>query len=263
MQLRLGVVVSLAFGAILNATPGAGALALVCAESGSTCNGAQARFQATGQFTSGDVFSATSSTPALSAISGYGYVLAWTDYTPADPTALGNLLASYYDLGGKHLTIATYSFSNPWAMSGAVMSGNYAALTNVGSNGAVTGNIVTTVSDPIFSGINMSSVLFFHNTNYTHPGLAPGATLLATDGAGVNMIARSANGVIAANLFPGDQSPSNAAFYSLLAATLTNGTGGPAPATTAGAPAIGPFAGLLLVAGMMAVAVYSLRRQSA
>jgi len=253
-----------AFGVTLGATPGPGALALVCAEGASlNCNGALARMQATGQFSSVDVFDTTTSTPTLSALSGYGFVLAWTDYTPASPTTLGNVLASYYDLGGKRLTIATYSFSNPWAISGTVMTGAYSALTNLGTNGNVSGNIVPTGPDPIFNGVTLSAVQFFHNSNYTHPGLAAGGQLLATDGAGINMIARSSNGVINVNLFPGDQSPSNPAFFSLLASTLTNNTASPSAPVASGAPALTPTAVVFLAAGMMLVAFHSLRRRTA
>ncbi len=50
--------------------------------------------------------------------------------------------------------------------------------------------------------------------------MAAGATLLATDGAGNDLIARSANGIIDANLFP-SISNNNAEFYDRLANTLT------------------------------------------
>jgi hypothetical protein len=103
-------------------------------------------------------------------------------------------------------------------------------------------------------------VQFFHNINYTHPGLAAGATLLATDGAGFKMMARSSNGVINVNLYPGDDPASNAAFYLLLAATFTTPV---ATATPSGAPALSPIAGVLLAAGMMVVAFYGLRRRTA
>jgi hypothetical protein len=256
MRLTLATIAVLAFGTILSATPGPGALALLCAESGSTCNGALAQFQATGKFSSVDVFNTYTATPALSDISGYGAVMAWTDSAPADPVGLGNLLASYYALGGKRLTIATYSFSTSWAITGTVMGGSYAALTNMGVTGDVSGNLVATIPDPIFTGITLSSVQFFHNNSYAHPALAPGATLLATDGAGVNEIARSANGVINVDLYPGYDAPANAAFYSLLAATLLGGT------AALPVPVLSPVAGLILMAGIVAVALYSLRRRA-
>jgi len=253
------VLTALMVCAAVQAAPGAGALALLCAENNSPgCFGAQANLQATNKFTSVDAFDVTTSTPALSTISGYGAVLAWTDNVPADPTGLGNLLASYYNLGGKHLVVSTYGFSNPWAISGTVMTGSFAALTNLGTNGTVSGSLVAVVpSDPIFTGTTLSSVTYFENLNYAHPGLAPGATLLATDGAGVNMIARSANGVIDFNVYPGSESATNAAFYNLLATALTSG------GSVVSVPALTPVAVVLLIAGILLLAAFQLRRRTA
>ncbi len=51
------------------------------------------------------------------------------------------------------------------------MTGNDAALQNRGVNGDVSGNIVATnPSDPIFNGINLSAVTYYHNGNFAHPG---------------------------------------------------------------------------------------------
>ena len=101
----------------------------------------------------------------------------------------------------------------------------------------------------------LSAVQFYYNSSYAYAALPPGATLLATDGAGVNEIARSANGVINADMYPGYIAPANAAL--LLAATLLGGTATPAPV-----PVLSPLAGLILTAGIMAMALYSLRRRT-
>jgi hypothetical protein len=51
--------------------------------------------------------------------------------------------------------------------------------------------------------------------------LAAGATLLATDGGGINMIARSSNGIVGLNLFPGFGAAfNNAEFYRLISNAL-------------------------------------------
>jgi hypothetical protein len=212
----------------------AGSLAILCSEGGdATCAGEVAAMQATGKFSSVTGIDTTLSTPTLSSISGYGSILAETNLIPSDATGLGNVLASYYSLGGKHLTVATYAFSNPWAIGGTLATGGYSALTNLGINGDVSGILVATVpNDPIFAGIDLNTLTYFHNLNFAHPGLASGATLLATDGSGVDMIARSSLGVIDFNLYPGatDVSGNNAEFYDLLANTL-GGTSTPEPGT--------------------------------
>jgi hypothetical protein len=259
-MVRFGLIAVAVFGMSVS-LQASGSLALLCAEGATAgCAGAQALMQATAAFTTVDVYDVTSGNPALATISGYNAILAWTDDSPADPAGLGNLLASYASLGGKHLTVATYAFSNPWAITGAIMSGNYAALTNLGVNGTTSGNLVATVpGDPIFTGITLSSVVYFENDNFAHPGLASGATLLATDGAGVDMIARSASGVIDVNLVPGFYGTNNAAFYSLLANTLTLG-----PTVTPG-PAVTPIPAtwLLTLTGIVGLAMFQMRERLA
>jgi hypothetical protein len=212
-------ILSLAALALFSAAHSARALSLALVASDSVnASQVQASMMATGDFTSVTYIDAASAAPSLATLSSYDAVLSWTDYPAGDPVGLGNVLASYYDLGGKSLTIATYAFSNGWTIQGSVMSGNYLGLT-LGPTGTVADAIVPTVpNDPIFNGVNTSAVQFYTNFNYSHPGLAPGATLLATDGAGNDMIARSANGVIDINAFPGNNG--NAAFYQLLGRTL-------------------------------------------
>ncbi len=226
-------------------------LALLCAESDTTCQNAVSQFEATGDFSSVVGFD-TASTPTLSDISGFDAVLEWTNNIPADPTALGDLLESYYALGGKALTVATYSFSDPYAIGGAITTGGYAGLTDSGTNtDALSGNLVAVVpSDPIFNRIDLSTLTYFHNGNFADPGLASGATLLATDGAGIDMIARSSLGVVDVNLYPGDLG-NNSEFYDLLANTLLEApTPTPEPKTIA-----------LLGAGFLAMILANARRR--
>jgi hypothetical protein len=199
----------------------AGTLAIVNADSSAPATAAQAALLATGRFDAVDLIDAYGSSPVLGTLSGYDAVLAYSNRQLWDPTGLGNVLAQYYNLGGKHLTLATYAFSGgPLEIGGAMGSGNYAALT-YGSTGDVSGSLVATVpSDLIFANIDLASVSYAHNVNFAHPGLAAGATLLATDGSGVDMIARSANGVIDVNIYPGGAN--SQATYVLLANTLTS-----------------------------------------
>src|ERR1035437_8846021 len=192
----------------------AGTLAIVNADSSALATAAQAALLATGRFDAVDLIDAYGSSPVLGTLSGYDAVLAYSNRQLWDPTGLGNVLA-------QHLTLATYAFSGgPLEIGGAMGSGNYAALT-YGSTGDVSGSMVATVpSDLIFANIDLASVSYAHNVNFAHPGLAAGATLLATDGSGVDMIARSANGVIDVNIYPGGAN--SQATYGLLANTLTS-----------------------------------------
>lgn len=158
-------------------------------------------------------------TPPLTTLNSYDSVLAYTNNVPSNPVALGDTLANYVDAGG-HLVLATYSYSNPWAVDGRITTSGYAPLTNVGVNGDVSGDLnILIPGDPIFNGIDPNAVIYFHNGNFAHPGLDVGATLLATDGAGINLIALNSNqNVVGFNLFPG--SGNNQEFYNLLGNAL-------------------------------------------
>jgi hypothetical protein len=225
--LLLALVLALAVGPASAAT-----LALLHADTG-FAPGAQTKLLATGRFSAVDLFPVNSGLPSLATLSGYDAVLAWTNNVPTDPLSFGNLLADYYDLGSKRLTVATYSMSNPWAITGRVTTGDYVGLTNLGVNGNVSGNLVATGPDPLFDGIDLGSITYFHNSNFSHPGLASGATLLATDGGGIYMIARSANGVYWFNLFPGFISGNNDELYELFANSFTATNQIPEPSTFA------------------------------
>jgi hypothetical protein len=184
---------------------------------------------ATGRFSSVTAIAAQYGTPTLSQLSAYDAILAYTNWSPADAVALGDVLADYVDLG-RRLVLATYSFSNPTVVRGRIVTSGYSPLTNLGVNGNVSGGLVATVpGDPIFAGIDLGAVGYFSNGNFAHPGLDDGATLLATDGAGINMIARNASdSVVGMNLFPGESGiGNNAESYDLIANALFGGGSAP------------------------------------
>ena len=158
--------------------------------------------------------------PTLAELLNYDSVLAFSNSPPTDSVGFGNLLADYVDAGG-HVVLSTYAFSDPWAIQGRITDPGYSPLVNMGANSNVSGNLVATMVDSIFSGVDLGAVAYFHNGNFAQPGLDAGSTLLATDGAGVNLLARNAAGsVIGANLFPGDIEPSNDELYKLFANAL-------------------------------------------
>lgn len=187
---------------------------------------------ATGQFTNVDAVYMNAGLPSLAVLQGYDSILAYTNSSPSNPVGLGNILADYVDAGG-HLVLATYGYSNPWAISGRVTDSGYTPLTNVGINESVSGNLVPTAfGDPVFDGVDLGTFAYFENSNFAHPGLDAGATLLATDGDGVNMIARNnAGNVIGLNLFPsGDYNDAN--FFQLVGNSLQPQQVNPIPEPT-------------------------------
>jgi hypothetical protein len=181
------------------------------------------QMMASGKFSSADSFNACAATPTLATLLGYDAILAFSDSVPADPSGLGDVLADAVD-GGRFVTIATYGMSLPWAITGRMQTAAYNPLV-IAANADVSGSLVAAVpTDPIFAGVSLAAITYFHNSNFAHATLAPGATLLATDGAGVNMIARSASGrVMGVNLYPDASfSENNAEFYKLIANIASN-----------------------------------------
>ncbi len=220
-----------------------------------------AQMMASGLFSTIDTFDASTSNPTQAFVNAHDTILAATNTVPFDGVALGNLLGNAVD-AGKHVTVATYALSQPWWISGKMQTHGYSPLVNVNTNGDVSGNLVATVpGDPIFTGVNLSTVTYFHNSNFAHATLDPGATLLATDGAGVNMIARSASGrVVALNLYVDAGEPNNnAEFYTLVARAVAIGAG-TAPSATI--PTLSEWALLALAFLLVASAGWTLRRRS-
>lgn len=108
---------------------------------------------------------------------------------------------------------------------------------------------------------NFGTLVYFHNNNLAHPTLDAGATLLATDGAGIDMIARNANGrVYALNLFPegGAFGGNNADLYRLVANSLVVG----ASALSTAIPTLSEWSLLGLVALLAVFACGALRRRA-
>ncbi len=60
----------------------------------------QAKLLATGRFSAVDIFNVISGTPTLGQLLDYDAVLAWTNFTPQDTNAWGDVIADYIDAGG-------------------------------------------------------------------------------------------------------------------------------------------------------------------
>jgi hypothetical protein len=187
-----------------------------------------------GFFDTVDEFDAGVATPTLAQLLMYDAVLAYTDSTPSNAVGLGNVLADYVDAGGR-VVIATYSMSMPWDIQGRIQDPGYSPFNNF-VNGDVSGALNAVVpGDPVFSfpnSIDLGAITYFHNANFAQPVLDGGATLLADDGAGVNMFAiNAAANVGGLNLFPGLIPGNNAEFYEFVENTLVRVI--PAPASLA------------------------------
>ncbi len=166
---------------------------------------------------------AKETTPSLDDLAGFDAVLAYNNFFPDDPVAFGNVLADYVDMGGG-LVLSAFAFSSSALMSGKIMTTGYSPLIVTGQKGNLSGKLVaTSPADPIFTGIDLASLTYFHNSNFAYPGLDIGASLLATDG-NYNMIARneSAN-IMGMNLFPGKCcGGNNDEFYRLVGNSLVS-----------------------------------------
>ena len=174
-------------------------------------------------------------TPTLAQLLPYDAVLVYTNYAPADPAALGNVLAEYADAGGG-LVIGAYSFNTYPGIAGDIMTHGYSPLINneFGYQGMVSGTLdVKDPDDPIFSGIKLSSVSYTYNQNAevdAIPDLDTGATLLADDGDGIRMIARNSSGnIIGINICPMGVNENNEEFFKLLGNSLLSVSVQPVP----------------------------------
>lgn len=217
--------------------------------------------QATGAFSVVDSFDHASGTPTLAQLQGYDAVLAFSNSAPADPAALGDVLADYVD-GGGCLTMTTYAFSDDWSFEGRIMTDGYSPFEKTPSGGYSTpdGDLVPVApADPIFAGVDVNALVYQSNDNMADGTLDAGATLLATDGSGINMVARAANRPITGfNVWAVDSEcgVNNAEFFRMLANSLTScaGTGRtPLAIPSASHSGLATLAALLALAAVVAL----------
>ena len=179
-------------------------------------------------------FSQSASISNVNDLTSYDALFVWTNNSPSNPTNWGNLLKSYADLGGA-IVLSTYGFSSSWNISGGILDSGYSPFTIAGRT-SVSGNVVATNPlDSIFNNVDLNQMTFTNNSNYANPGLDAGAELLATDGNGVNMIARNQSGnIIGMNIWPRVQTNDN--YWQLAANALLDVTGTPQDVTSVPEP---------------------------
>ena len=176
---------------------------LACDSTGSAHNA----LVATGLIAQEDLvdMNACGTPPTLATLSDFGAVLVWTNSSPSQPDALGNVLADYVDQGGG-LILATYSFSQPWRIGGRIITGaGYSPFGVSDARFTTSGQLDlahSNTSHPILQGVGTD--FYFTNSNYTNPVLTSGAILIAVDTAGNRVVAQNATGrVIGISIFPG------------------------------------------------------------
>lgn len=178
-------------------------------------------------FSAVDTFDHSSGTPTLAELQAYDAVLAYSNDTPLDPVALGDVLADYVDTG-RCLALTTYAFSDIWSFEGRIMDPGYSPFQITADADLVSldGSMVAVApADPIFTGVNLGALTYQSNDNMSDGTLDPGAILLATDGAGVNMVARASSRPITGfNVFAESAScaSNNAEMFRLIANSLSN-----------------------------------------
>lgn len=142
----------------------------------------QARLLATGIFASVDIINTTSTTPDLATLLNYDACICWTNTTPTDNVAWGNVMADYVDAGGG-VVVAVFAISDTLparALGGRWQTDGYEIVVPLG--GTTTGNgVLGTINDPghpIMQGV----MSFNGGTNSFRPTLSntlPGSEIIA------------------------------------------------------------------------------------
>jgi hypothetical protein len=141
----------------------------------------QAKLAATGSFQSVGIVNVTLGTPTLQQLLQYDALLCWTNFTPADHVAWGNVLADYVDAGGG---VVVALFANSSTTAGRNIGGRWQSGYEVilDQSGTVAGHATLgTVHVPNHPA--MLNVLYFDGgVSYRPVGtaLAAGSTLIAS-----------------------------------------------------------------------------------
>lgn len=116
-----------------------------------------AKLEATGRFTTVDVYDLTAVTPTLAEMQAYCGILAFTDNTPVDPVAFGDNLADYVDSGGGVVVAVFATASIP--IVGRFQTDNYYAIqpTDQQDGGLETMGTIYVPTHPVLAGVTSFS----------------------------------------------------------------------------------------------------------
>ncbi|MCL9783475.1 hypothetical protein M9194_18775 [Vibrio sp. S4M6] len=165
---------------------------------------------ATGQFGGADidVLRMTGIAPDLASLQAYDCVYNYTNFPPPSAVAHGNRLKEYVDAGGG-VVLLTYAYSNTinaWEMQGGIMSAGYSPFVNPANVRLFSfprslDFTTADISHPMLDSV--TDFTYGGNANYAAVSLDAGATLVASDTAGVPLLAmNSAGNVAGINVFP-------------------------------------------------------------
>ena len=205
-------------GGVSNAKP----KVLIITTASDAGTNAQNALVSTGQFNLSDInILVNPGTLTMSMLAPYNAVLVWTDNT-FSTTMVGDTLKKFVDNGGG-VIIGTYGFSTTWQMSGGIMAPNYSPFSPSASQ-CVSGTInlltLPNPNHPIFKNISINPT-YNTNCNYSNPFLNPGATLLATDMSGNNVVAENHSGkVVGMVIYPNNLNLANASTDMMFANAL-------------------------------------------
>lgn len=159
----------------------------------------QTRLLATGQFAAVDILNVTTSgigTPTLNQLLAYDALLCWTNSTPANNVAWGNVLADYVDAGGG-VVVAVFANSSTTTgrnIDGRGQTGYEVILDRTGSTSGASGVLgtVSLPSHPVMAGVTAFAGASL-GSRPTGTALEIGATLIAQWNTGHVLVAQGAN----------------------------------------------------------------------
>ena len=156
----------------------------------------QAKLLGTGLFDSVDVINVYHTTPSLAQLQNYDAIICWTNVTPADYVAWGDVTADYVDAGGGVVVtvFANSTTTTERRLGGRWVTGGYEVIVSQGGNhsGPATLGAVHDATHPVMAGVTS----FDGGTGGYRPlstALTPGSTLIAEWSDGKVLVAEGAS----------------------------------------------------------------------
>jgi hypothetical protein len=150
------------------------------------------------------------SVPPLSVLRDFDAVLVWSQNALNYSDSIGDALADYVDAGGGLvLGHFCYQLGLSTGLTGRVMTDGYSpfkAVAGATNSGQLDVNSLSLPLHPMFNGCDVFNFTYLQQFNFGSPALDTngGATLLATETGGNNLIAISANErIVGMMIFPG------------------------------------------------------------